>query len=550
MTFKTGARIMETSTTTGSGTYTLAGAPVGFQSFSVLGAANHCPYYATDGTDWEEGIGEILTGPNRLVRTAVLASTNAGAAINWPLGTREIRCGPIGSFGAPNVVETVNVAGSGTLVLTQKQQRAQVLIMTGALTGARVLEVDATPWVWIIYNNTTGTFALNFRVTAGSGPNIERGSTSIVACNGSNVLGVVGSWSMADSTPHFHNYADPSKRITFFAAAIASGQTRTFTLPDISDTLVTLSASQSLTTKTINLGNNTLSGSTAQFNAALSDNDFATLAGSETLTGKTISGASNTITNLGQGSLKTTTGEFSWNQITVSHAVAPGGEYGYWPNSRGNVTGSQDHVSGTTLGWNPSTSYAAIWFLRNEVGNTSFIRQRYIQASPPYDQGDGEVALFVFVLVDSSGKIVSTWTAEDPPWANNGPTNIAADFIDAQGRMWAKRKRRIDRDALRDPARREAALAALAAEPELIEITHAVKNADMPLFPHPFLDPLNGRTVVLLDPVSALCLQLRELKASGESIGELLHDDYLRIDNAPLARATPPGVIAVSAQWR
>ena len=37
-----------------------------------------------------------------------------------------------------------------------------------------------------------------------------------------------------------------------------------------------------ITNKTINLANNTLTGTTAQFNTALSDNDFATLAGSET----------------------------------------------------------------------------------------------------------------------------------------------------------------------------------------------------------------------------------------------------------------------------
>lgn len=45
---------------------------------------------------------------------------------------------------------------------------------------------------------------------------------------------------------------------------------------------------QTLTGKTINLSNNTLTGTTAQFNTALSDNDFATLAGAETLTNKTL----------------------------------------------------------------------------------------------------------------------------------------------------------------------------------------------------------------------------------------------------------------------
>ena len=51
------------------------------------------------------------------------------------------------------------------------------------------------------------------------------------------------------------------------------------------------SAAATLTNKTIDLTSNTLTGTTAQFNTALSDNDFATLAGSETLTNKTITAA-------------------------------------------------------------------------------------------------------------------------------------------------------------------------------------------------------------------------------------------------------------------
>lgn len=48
-------------------------------------------------------------------------------------------------------------------------------------------------------------------------------------------------------------------------------------------------ASATLTNKTVDLGSNTVTGTTAQFNAALSDNDFATLAGTETLTNKSFS---------------------------------------------------------------------------------------------------------------------------------------------------------------------------------------------------------------------------------------------------------------------
>lgn len=48
------------------------------------------------------------------------------------------------------------------------------------------------------------------------------------------------------------------------------------------------SDTQTLTNKTIDLSDNTLSGTTAEFNSALSDGDFATLNGTETLTNKTL----------------------------------------------------------------------------------------------------------------------------------------------------------------------------------------------------------------------------------------------------------------------
>lgn len=57
------------------------------------------------------------------------------------------------------------------------------------------------------------------------------------------------------------------------------------------DTATTNTATQTLTNKTIALGSNTVSGTTAQFNTALTDGDFATLAGTEALSNKTITGS-------------------------------------------------------------------------------------------------------------------------------------------------------------------------------------------------------------------------------------------------------------------
>jgi hypothetical protein len=62
-----------------------------------------------------------------------------------------------------------------------------------------------------------------------------------------------------------------------------------------SGAVVGTSDTQTLTNKTVNLANNTLTGTAAQFNTAISDADMATLAGTETLTGKTVNLASNTL---------------------------------------------------------------------------------------------------------------------------------------------------------------------------------------------------------------------------------------------------------------
>jgi len=77
-------RVQETSTTTGTGTLTLAGAVTQFQTFSAAVGNGNTTYYTiynAGGSDWEVGIGTV--GAGTLARTTVLASSNAGAAVNF-----------------------------------------------------------------------------------------------------------------------------------------------------------------------------------------------------------------------------------------------------------------------------------------------------------------------------------------------------------------------------------------------------------------------------------------------------------------------------------
>jgi len=86
-------RIKETTTTTGTGTYTLGGAVTGFETFTANLSNSDTTYYAcTDGTDFEVGLGTFTSSGTTLARTTILSSSNSNNAVSWSSGTRTIFC--------------------------------------------------------------------------------------------------------------------------------------------------------------------------------------------------------------------------------------------------------------------------------------------------------------------------------------------------------------------------------------------------------------------------------------------------------------------------
>ena len=85
-------RVKVSSTTTGTGTFTLGSAALGFQDFSVIGDGN-TTYYTITGVgsaEFEVGVGTFTASGTTLSRDTILESSNAGSAVNFSAGAKEV----------------------------------------------------------------------------------------------------------------------------------------------------------------------------------------------------------------------------------------------------------------------------------------------------------------------------------------------------------------------------------------------------------------------------------------------------------------------------
>ncbi len=83
-------RVQVTSTTTGTGTFTLGSAVSGFQDFSVIGNGNTTYYAIVGGTEWEVGLGTYTSSGTTLSRDTILESSDGGTAVNFSAGTKNV----------------------------------------------------------------------------------------------------------------------------------------------------------------------------------------------------------------------------------------------------------------------------------------------------------------------------------------------------------------------------------------------------------------------------------------------------------------------------
>lgn len=156
---------------------------------------------------------------------------------------------------------------------------------------------------------------------------------------------------------------------------------------------------------------------------------------------------------ISQAKLSTTTGEVSTTVNAFVSLTLPGGSYGFYPQIKmlNTATGYDVRfIEGTSeSGW---TSYVTNIALKsNPSNNDIYAQQRYIQASPPYMLGDTEWGHFLFLLRRlGTGEVVSTYQAEDPPWAYNGLLYLPKDHVDRIAEVPHPFADYWDRDAVTD----------------------------------------------------------------------------------------------------
>ena len=170
-------RVKETSTTTGTGVLTLAGAVTGFETFSSAIGNTNTTYYAivnTVNAEFEVGLGTV--GAGTLTRTTVISSSNSDSAVDFAAGTKNVFCTLPAS-------KSVILDASGNIVANNGSNLTDLnatQLTSGTVPDARF------PATLPALNGSALTALNATQLTSGTVPDARFPST-LPAANGSNL---------------------------------------------------------------------------------------------------------------------------------------------------------------------------------------------------------------------------------------------------------------------------------------------------------------------------------------------------------------------------
>ena len=329
-------RVKVTSTTTGTGTFTLGTASAGYRDFSIIGNGN-TTYYVIQNTGdntWEVGIGTYTSSGTTLSRDTVLESSNGGSLVNFASGTKDVFV----TYPADKAVTTddlgtmasqdssnVSITGGSIAVTSDPSNALDVATkqyVDAAVTGLHVHDsVDAATTAalsgTVTYNNGSSgvgaTLTLGTALTILDGYTLLNGDRVLVKNQANAAHNGIYTWATGGTVLTRATDADTTLELNggdFFF--VTHGTVNNDTGWVIIDPVTTIGTSDVNFTQFSGAGTYTAgTGLTLTGSQFAIDSTVVTLNGTQTLTNKTLTSPTLTTPNLGtpaSGTLTNATG--------------------------------------------------------------------------------------------------------------------------------------------------------------------------------------------------------------------------------------------------
>jgi hypothetical protein len=323
-------RVKETTTTTGTGTFTLAGAVTGFETFGSGVGNSNTTYYAVTlpGTaEFEVGLGTLSSDSSTLARTTVISSSNSDNAVNFSAGTKTIFCTLPAS-------KTVFLDASGNATLGADLSVGDDLTVNGGVIELRSNSgsVGQVKLYCEVSNNHAQTIspqphslAATNTLTLPGGSTIGNADATLVSDTGTQTLtNKTLTTPVVNAGIQLKNGATSAGFVEFFEDSDNGTNKVTLIGPaSTADVTVTLPASAGTVALTSDIPSSGISsGNVATFTSGVADNDFLRVDGTS-VEGRS---ASEVLSDIG-GQASLTFGISNTNAVKIDSASVADDEF-------------------------------------------------------------------------------------------------------------------------------------------------------------------------------------------------------------------------------